>query len=249
MEKNKEIAIEKSDTSMEAMITHALDKGASIKVMERMFAMRNEFMAQQAKAAYIQALSDFQSEVPTIKKTKKVLNKDGRTVRYQFAPLDSITDQIKKPLKEYNLSYRWETKQDKTGVRAIAIVTHIMGHSESSEFEVPIDTEGYMTQPQKFASALTFAKRYSLCNALGLSTGDEDTDATDVRKEPEAKSQKSKIIFLLRTLGEKTDAKPLLEEATRRLAGLTLEEKNFAAIIKKLEAKVITKNHENNDIQ
>src|SRR3990167_10453941 len=110
-------------------------------------------------------MSVFQDSCPVIKKTKKVLNKDGRTVRYQYAPLDSIVEQIKKPLKEAGVSYRWETKNANGEITAICTVTHILGHSESSEFAVPIDKEGFMTAPQKYASALTFAKRYSLCNA------------------------------------------------------------------------------------
>src|SRR3990167_2131118 len=110
-------------------------------------------------------MSVFQDSCPAIKKTKKVMNKDGRTVRYQYAPLDSIVEQIKAPLKSAELSYRWETSNEKQEITAICTVTHVLGHSESSKFAVPIDTEGYMTAPQKYASALTFAKRYSLCNA------------------------------------------------------------------------------------
>lgn len=228
---------------------HALDKGASIEVMERMFAMREKFLAEQAKAAYLTALSKFQAEVPVIKKTKKVLNKDGRTVRYQFAPLDSIVEQIQKPLATAGLSYRWEVKQDPKEIKAICLVTHVLGHSESSEFSVPIDPEGYMTAPQKSASALTFAKRYSLCNALGISTGDEDTDATDVGKQPDAKSNKAKIMFLLRNLGEKTDNKAEIAVEVERLSGLKLEDKNLVGIVKKLEALVIKKNHEDPEIR
>ena len=34
-----------------------------------------------------------------------------------------------------------------------------------------------MSQTQVEAAALTFAKRYAFCNAFGILTGDEDTDA------------------------------------------------------------------------
>jgi hypothetical protein len=69
--------------------------------------------------------------------------------------------------------------------------------------------DGYMTAPQKYASAQTFAKRYALCNVLGISTGDEDTDATDVNKENTAKSDKAKIMFLLKALEK--DSKEIIK--------------------------------------
>lgn len=246
MVKIKTVAVVRpqQENSIEAIITHALDKGTPIEVMEKLFAMRNEEMARQAKAAYVSALSLFQQNCPVIKKTRKVLNKDGRTVRYQFAPIESIAEQIKKPLGMSELSYRWETKQEKGKVTAVCLVTHVLGHTESSEFTVDIDTEGFMTNPQKTASALTFAKRYSLCNALGISTGDEDTDATDVGKEPAAKSDKSKIIFLLRALKEKADTKEQIEKAVLKHAGLPLIGTDYKVIVERLEAFVKQQDYE-----
>ena len=41
---------------------------------------------------------------------------------------------------------------------------------------MPIDKDGFMNTPQKFASALTYAKRYAFCNAFGILTADEDDD-------------------------------------------------------------------------
>lgn len=234
--------------SVEALIQQGIEKGLTVDTMERLLAMRKEVKAEQAKEAYVQALSDFQADVPVIKKTKKVMNKDGRSVRYTFAPLDSIVEQIREPLKRFGLSYRWETKNEQQQVMAICAVTHILGHSESSSFAVPIDPEGYMTAPQKYASALTFAKRYSLCNALGISTGDEDTDATDVGKERDALNPKAKIMFLLRSLKEDTANAQTISAAVKRLAGLDLEEKNYGVIVERLEA-VITENYESAEVR
>lgn len=230
--------VKKEEGSVDTFISQAISQQLPVETMEKLFALREKVKAEFAKEAFIKAMSGFQRSCPVIKKTKKVLNKDGTTVRYMFAPLDSIVDQIKKPLADNELAYRWETKQETGVVRAICIVTHILGHSESSEFEVPVDIEGYMTQPQKSASALTFAKRYSLCNALGISTGDEDTDATDVGKEATAKSNKSKVIFLLRTLGRNTKSKTDIEKAVKELTQLDLNDENLVEVVTRLEVIV-----------
>jgi len=227
-------------------IQQAITAGLPIETMEKLFALYERGKAGKAKEAYISALAAFQSECPIIQKTKKVLNKDGRSVRYQYAPLESIIEQIKGILSKNGLSYRWEVKNETDFIEAVAIITHELGHSESSSFKVPIDKEGFMTAPQKYASALTFAKRYSLCDVLGISTGDEDTDATDVGNVPDVKSTKAKIVLLLRTLGEEPKTGKETEAAIKRLTKLEPTVKNFSEVVSRLEVLVSEKNNDEN---
>ncbi len=241
----KAVTIKEKPNSVDKLISEGLASNANVETMERLFSLRERVKAEQGKEEFVRALSKFQEECPVIVKTKEVLNKNGTTVRYKFAPIDSIVEQIKKPLTRAGLSYTWTVKNDEKSVTATCKVTHILGHSEESSFTIPIDTEGYMTAPQKVASALTFAKRYSLCNALGISTGDEDTDATDVKKEKEALSEKSKLIFLLKTLGEKHGTKEEIEEAVLRLAKLDLSDENLPEIRGRLEILVKERNEDN----
>lgn len=255
MIKTKEIDVVKEknvskneSTSVESFIQQAISRGASIETIKELMAMRKEYKAEVAQAGFVTAMSGFQSECPVIKKNKKVFNKDGKSLRYQYAPIESIVEQIKKPLAKYHLAYSFDVKNETGFIIAIVTITHSLGYSKTSEFKIPIDTEGYMTAPQKFASALTFAKRYALCNALGISTGDEDTDAVDVGKEKTAKSTKSKIIFLLKNLGKTVATKEYIQEAVLALTNLELVEVNFSEIVSRLELLVTEKNHEDTEI-
>lgn len=240
-----EIKEPKGNPTVEVLISQAITEKLPIETMEKLFALKERHDANVAKEAYVSAMSTFQSVCPIIEKTKKVLNKDGRTVRYQYAPIDAIAEQIKKPLADNGLSYKWEVENKVGFINATAIVTHRLGHSEKSSFEVPIDTEGYMTAPQKYASALTFAKRYSLCNILGISTGEEDTDATDVGGEKDVKDVKSKIVFLLRSLGKETKDKDTITQDVKKLTTLELSEANYGEIVSRLE--VLVKEKQEND--
>ncbi len=217
----------------------AIQNGASVEVMEKLFALHEKVAAERARGAYVSAISNFQSKCPIIQKTKKVNGKDGK-LRYQYAPLETIIEGIKGILAENKLSYRWEVENKPDIIKATAIITHESGHSESSSFEIPIDKEGYMTAPQKYASALTYAKRYALCNALGISTGEEDVDATDQGKEAEPKLPKAKVAFLLRSLGyDTTNKKP--EEVAKKiteLTQLTCEKENLSEIVARLSMLV-----------
>jgi len=251
MEKNLKIQTkEVAQSEVDTFISQAIQNSLPVETMEKLFSLRERVKAEQAKEAYVKAISQFQSKCPVIEKTKKVLNKDGRTVRYQYAPIEAIAEQIKKLLADSGLSYRWEVENKEGFIKAIAIITHELGHSEKSSFEIPIDKEGFMTAPQKYASALTFAKRYSLCNALGISTGEEDDDSNTVNKEKEPKSDKAKITFLLRGLEKNPKTKKEYEDIVKKLTELDLEEKNYGEIVGRLELLMAEKNeYDNSKIQ
>jgi hypothetical protein len=239
--KKKDTALVEAN-SVDSFITQAIAANAPIETLERLFALHKDVKAEHAREAFTQALASFQEACPIIKKTKKVLNKDGRTVRYVYAPIDAIVEQIKKPLALNGFSYTFTVENTADMISATAKVTHKEGHFEVSSFSIPVDKEGYMTAPQKVASALTFAKRYALCNALGISTGDEDADATDVGKEPDSKSLKAKIIFRLRALKHETETREQVEAAVTKLTSLPLREENYQEIASRLQ--VLVEEHE-----
>ena len=241
-EKIKEVGVTISDEKqVNQFIQSAIEKGLPVETMEKLFALHKEVKAEQAKSAFIAALGNFQNEVPIITKTKKVLNNNG-SVRYQYAPLETIIEQIKIPLSANGLSYSWTVENKEGFIKATAKATHAFGHSEESSFEIPVDKGGFMTAPQQYASALTFAKRYALINVLGISTSEEDLDATDVNKEKDVKSIKAKIIFRLKTLEKKTETKEDILKAVAELTQLSLNDKNLSEIASRLQVLIDEKN-------
>jgi hypothetical protein len=164
------------DLTIEQLIAKGIDQGATVAVMTGLFDLSEKIKKAKAKEAYDSDMGKFQGNCPPISKDKVVLGKDGKP-RYSYAPLDAVVSQVKGLLMEYGFSYSTDAVVEDGWVTAICKVTHKLGHSEHSQFKVPVDKEGYMSAPQKFASALTFAKRYAFLNAFGIMTGDEDTDA------------------------------------------------------------------------
>lgn len=160
----------------EALISQAIKQGASVETMERLLAMRKELKADFAKEAYNDAMAQFQSECPTIKKTREVKTKAG-IVAYRYAPLDEIVKQVKSLIQRHGFSYAIQTELKESGVRSICIVKHREGHSEEYAMEVPLGNKtDIMSQSQVVAAAATFSKRYAFCNAFGILTGDDDVD-------------------------------------------------------------------------
>ena len=173
-----------SPLSAESLIAKAIEHQVPIETMERLLAMRKELKAEQAREAFYRALSGFQAACPVIPKTKtaEVLSRSGGSYRYSYAPLEGIVKVIAPLLQQYGLSFTVQTRLEQEPLSQVAVCTvhHVDGHSESSEFRAPIDQGARMNEMQKAASAQTYAKRYALCNALGILTGDEDDDAQAV---------------------------------------------------------------------
>jgi len=238
------IASENKDMTPMALMALAVAKGdTSIEIMKGIMDLQDRHEAKMAKKAFDEAMARFQALCPTIKKDKAVLNKPekGGGLRYKFAPLDSIVGQVKKILQECGFSYTITAKMEGNQITAICKVTHQLGHSESSSFQVPTDPDAYMNVQQRVGAALTFAKRYAFCNAFGIMTGDEDNDANQAPptigkgatatapakgQEPENKMDATRMKYI-GTLAAKKDVKGLeqLREQISENVDLTNQEK------------------------
>jgi len=179
-----EISNVREAEAVNGFITEAISKGLPVETMEKLFGLREKVKAEYAKEEFMKAMSKFQRECPVIEKTNPVKNKQGQIV-YHFANLGDIVTQVKKPLGDNELSYDFITEDLKDFLKVTCVVTHALGHSKSSSFQIPIGTESFMTDVQKYGARVTFGKRYAFCNALGILTNDEDTDA---KEDAEVKS-------------------------------------------------------------
>ena len=83
----------------------AVQEKVSTEVLERLFDMRDRLKKERAVEAFRSAMTAFQAECPIIVKSKAVKNKDGKSVRYKYAPLDVIVKAVQPLLKKYGFSY------------------------------------------------------------------------------------------------------------------------------------------------
>jgi len=205
--------------SIDMLISKAVENNVSIETMERLLSMRRELKAEQAKEAFDTDMALFQGECPTIKKTKAGGKTKGGMVAYHYAPLESIVEQTKGLISKYGFSYAIKTDITETRVKATCISKHKMGHSESSDVDLPLTTKTeIMSAPQQVAATITFAKRYAFCNAFGIMTGDDDTDAQEAPREQPKKQQKQTLEQTIQNIREIDDPK-YLEEIREKISG------------------------------
>lgn len=184
----KKTQIQKVETkapafNIETLINQAVSTNASVESLERLLALRKQLKDEWAKEQYIMALVAFKAQCPRIEKTRPVYEKDRKTIRYKFAPLEDIDEQIKKPLADNGLNYNFNPVNKDNMIGVSCTITHINGHSTTSDpFFLPVGSEQFMSEVQKFGARMTFAKRYVLLMALGINTADEDIDAKEEKE-------------------------------------------------------------------
>lgn len=165
------------DINLQELIASAIKNKTDLSVMSQLLDMRARLKKEQAEQAFRSAMSAFQAECPIIEKTKAVMNKGGSSVRYKYAPLDVIVKAVQPLLQKNSLSYDIDTIQEENAIKVELTVSHELGYGKKTNFAVPIDKDAFMSEPQRWAAAQTFAKRYAFCNGFGILTGDEDVDS------------------------------------------------------------------------
>lgn len=169
----------------QALIARAIDAGAGIDTMERLFALAREMREVKAKEAWYAAISEFQRECPAIMKTKtaRIQSRGGAGYEYRYAPLEEITTTIGPVMGRLGLSFSWRSRVEPDRVVVSCRVSHTLGHhEESGEIAIPISqgaADGMgATPPQRVGIAATYAKRYSLLGIIGMAPEDDDDAAS-----------------------------------------------------------------------
>ncbi len=174
--------------SIETMLERAIQSGADVESLTQLVDLYERIEERQAKKDYTNALKTFQSKCPIIEKTTEGYN-------YQYADLASIVSQIRELLDECGLAYDFDTDLKDGYVVTTCTITHVGGYSKTSTFAIPSEhaKKSSMNFAQKHGSASTYGKRYALCDALGIMTGDEDDDGRSAggsnRKPPQNNTQ------------------------------------------------------------
>lgn len=173
-----------------ALINIALEKGMDVDKLTRLFDLQERWEKKEAEKSFLASFANFQRTCPKIRKTKMVdfQTKTGGRLKYSYAPLSEITEQIKEALTSNMLSYRWEFSEEKSLISCKCIVSHADGHSKISEFSAPKDDSGQKNAIQQIGSTHTYLQRYTLIGALGISSADDDVDGRQKKEKEKEKS-------------------------------------------------------------
>lgn len=180
------------------LILYAMKNGGTIAEIREFMLLKREFDADEARKAFVADMAEFKKSPPEIVKDKIVgyKNKDGSVTGYMHATIGNVTEAVVAGLAANGFSHRWTIDQSGANITVTCVLTHKMGHSESTPMTAQKDDSGKKNAIQQVASTITYLQRYTLLAATGVATKDQadDDGAGDDGKEPPPPPPKEKLV-------------------------------------------------------
>jgi hypothetical protein len=187
------------------------DPGKITQLMD----LRDRWLRDEAKKAYVVAMNAFKANPPLIIKNEiaKFEGKNGEIIEWEYSTLDHIHDAVLSELSRHGISHRWITEQPKPEtVRVTCVLTHKFGHSEQTTLEGPVDHSGSKNAIQAIGSSAKYLERYTLMAATGLADKSPDTDA--LTSSPTQGNTDSRTKDFLRCIQKAANREQLTEAFT-----------------------------------
>lgn len=152
----------------------ALNPSVDIDKMERLLQMQERIVARNSKAAFAQAFSAMQQELPVI--TERGAIRIGTGKPQMYALWEDINEAIKPALAKHGFGLSFRTGQTENKIIVTGVLSHAEGHSEETTMHLPLDTSGSKNNVQAVGSSISYGKRYTAAALLNLTSRGEDDD-------------------------------------------------------------------------
>jgi ERF superfamily len=128
-----------------------------------------------------EALAALQARLPRVAKehTAKVTSeRTGKSHSYDYADLSDVSEVLLPVLSSLGLSFSAKPTLIGNQFGLAYVLRHTSGESDEGFYPLPASGT-----PQQVGSAITYARRYTLCAVTGLAPGGDDDDAQAAEQE------------------------------------------------------------------
>lgn len=188
---------------MESLIKSGITEN-SVAVMERMMAMKERMEERQAEREFAKAFAALQGELKGFRATKAVPDKHGKA-RYTYLPYDEIMAAVNPLAQTHGFSISFSSDFRDSRIIQTCTLQHIAGHHREYQAFVRAGAGPFgATETQADGAAMTYAKRYALCNALNIviDRSDNDGASNDARNEGSGPIGADKVQYLREQIKE-----------------------------------------------
>lgn len=137
--------------------------------------IHNVFL-EQNRAEMHHALVKLRSEL-------SIITKDSEGYNYKYATYETIYAKIMEPVVKNGFTWSFSSKRVDQELVMTCTLLYKNGASFSSDASVTVGRGKGKSIEQDAGTAITYAKRYALCLALGLAIGDQDLDSKEATIE------------------------------------------------------------------
>ena len=154
-----------------SMIHLAIQQGAGIDQLERLWDMQLKYEANEAKKAYHFAMSEFKKERIVITK-----DKDNAQYKSKYTSIGNLVDSVTPILGKHGLTHKWDISQEGDMITVTCVSTHALGHSEKVSMQAPSDKSGAKNPIQQIKSTRTYLQAATFESLFGLASTDANCD-------------------------------------------------------------------------
>jgi len=182
--------------SPNAVVMMAMQKGYTPELIEKMMDLSERHEPNEARKAYHKAMSAFKAKPPKVWRDMQVKYGAGeKKQEWSHADLGTAADAISSALGEHGLNSSWRTKPQENGnIKVTCVVTHELGHSESTWLTAGPDTTGSKNAIQAIGSSVFYLERYTLFAITGLAPARMDDDGKTASNGKISKSEEWRIL-------------------------------------------------------
>lgn len=177
----------------------AIKSGLPVESIKELVELQWRYEGRQAEREFARAFAEFQRECPPIPKlsTSKKATGSGTNFDFTYADLETIATAVAPFLHKHGFSYSWSSETTEKSMTTTCTLRHSAGHREASDFTCPVDSNLPIGSQQKSGAALSYGRRYSLVQVLGITTADPDTDGEDLDPTAITESQAANLEALM----------------------------------------------------
>ncbi len=162
-----------------ALLQNAISQGIDPDKLGKLMELVEQWNRDRAAEQFANALTAFQRECPVVRKDRDA--KDGnKNVMYSYAAFEDIWRVIRPLLSKHAIAVTFDTLPAE-GHLLVVCKVRVGIHVETSSLTLPIPPKtARCNETQAMASATSYGKRYTICDALGIVTAHQDDDARSV---------------------------------------------------------------------
>lgn len=161
--------LSKPDGLMAALLQSAPDSDP--QKLDQLATIYERLQAGTARQTFARAMAQMQPKLPAVHK-----GGENTHLKSSYARLEDIQNAVRPLMAEHGFSVRWSSETRDGEIYVTCTVTHEDGHSERDTMPLPIVKQNGTNELQQRAIAMSYGKRYTLCNVLGIQLGGEDID-------------------------------------------------------------------------
>lgn len=179
-------------------LMHSAIEHGGMEALEKLVGLYERVEDRRAAMQFTEAMTAFQEKCPPIPHDAEAhfATRSGTGMGYSYASLNQVCKVVNPFLHPLGLSYSWDSTVDDAKVRVVCFLRHVAGHAITATFVGPVDSRNSaLSGSQQYAATLTYGKRQSLIQALGVTTADEDIDDAPVEYITEHQVEDLRIIM------------------------------------------------------